>query len=175
MSVLKNESRFQNTAFLSINIQILIRFYFLRNDMTRKRNFFDLSLLYLGNLHMIWKTHLIICFAGQPAACGSIFMSAFQSEGKCSPVSNYSGHYQRPTNFAQPTQQWIHQKCGRQGFLYLSGCRDSKTRHPMEKGKNIYLNYYFSSAVCACVFPSFCLSVFLQKNNFLMDADIKKC
>ena len=85
--------------------------------------------------------HFVKCKNDPKAACGSIFMSSFQSEGKCSPISNYSGHYQRPTNFAQPTQQRIHQKCGRQGFLFLSGRRDSNTRHPMEKGKNIYITF----------------------------------
>ena len=75
-------------------------------------------------------------FSGQPAACGSVFISEIQSDGKHSAISNHSGHYKKPTNFAQPTQQWTHQKCARQAFLFLSGCRDSNTRHTMEKGKN---------------------------------------
>ena len=132
--MLKNESRFQNTAFLSNQHLNLDSFLLFTQCHDKKKILFRP----VGNLHMIWKTHFIICFAGHPAACGSIFMSAFQSEGKRSPVSNYSGHYQRPTNFAQPTQQRIHQKCGRQGFLCLSGRRDSNTRHPMEKGKKFY-------------------------------------
>ena len=99
----------------------------------------------------LWFHIYIFFFASQPAAI-SVQVSIHVSLLIRGETHRHFQHYQIPTNFAQLTQQsWsnppltqqlIHQKCGRQGFLFLSGRRDSYTRHPMEKGKNIYIIFH---------------------------------
>lgn len=95
------------------------------------------------------KTMLLL---GQPTACRPIPMPAFQSKGKCRSITNHTSHYQRSSHFAQSTQCRIHQKCGRLGFLFLPGGRNSHTRDPLEEGKHMFFTPNFSGKKRVIIF-----------------------